>query len=260
MKILVYNKIDKCIEILAVLRIHVAFSSKQKYGVMFRLSGGRWIFIPLESKESANEYIRKLYHTEQLDLTKTPIESNSPYGTMDQNDSSAAKDAAVPEEHLTKAAHLHHLPLLSDPFYDAIAKEFLMIFEEADIEYNPELLSEEYIEQVLKNNSDSLSVQQLLQCKEPVKYIYHAMRMVSITPQEKVDTHIVIKTEDVLKYLEEPERVALDNMIGKIMRGRSIDHKCPANHYYICNKDEPYADTVKGVIMGGETVKNSGLN
>ena len=68
-------------------------------------------------------------------------------------------------------------------------------------------------------------------------------------------THIVLKREDIFKYLEEPEQVALDVMMEKIMRGREEDGKKRLNSYYVVNKDEPYAEVVHGVIMGGEAVK-----
>lgn len=73
---------------------------------------------------------------------------------------------------------------------------------------------------------------------------------------EKVDTHIVIKKDDALKYLEKPEQIALEEMLNKISNGRAKDRKKPVNHYYICNEDEPYADIVRGVILGGEGVKS----
>ena len=44
-------------------------------------------------------------------------------------------------------------------------------------------------------------------------------------------------------------------MLNKIMSGRIKDKKVPVNHYYLCNEDEPYADIVRGVILGGEGVK-----
>lgn len=75
---------------------------------------------------------------------------------------------------------------------------------------------------------------------------------------EKVDTHIVIKKEDALKYLEETEQIVLEDMLNKISQGRANDKKKPNNHYYICNEDEPYADIVRGVILGGEAVKANG--
>lgn len=71
----------------------------------------------------------------------------------------------------------------------------------------------------------------------------------------KVNTHIVLKREDVLKYLEEPEQVALDNIMYKIMRGRTGDRKPRLNYYYVVNRDEPYAEAVYNVIIGGEAVK-----
>lgn len=75
---------------------------------------------------------------------------------------------------------------------------------------------------------------------------------------EKIDTHIVLKREDILKYLEEPEQIALENMIVKIITGRERDQKHPVNNYYICNTDEPYAEVVHGVIIRGEATKMGG--
>ena len=72
---------------------------------------------------------------------------------------------------------------------------------------------------------------------------------------EKVNTHVVIKREDILKYLEEPEQIALEEMLNKITRSRAKDNKKPTNNYYVVNKDEPYAEVVHGIIIGGEAVK-----
>ena len=41
------------------------------------------------------------------------------------------------------------------------------------------------------------------------------------------------------------------------MRGREEDGKKRLNSYYVVNKDEPYAEVVRGVIMGGEAAKES---
>lgn len=72
---------------------------------------------------------------------------------------------------------------------------------------------------------------------------------------KKENTHVVVKREDILKYLEEPEQIALEEMLNKIIRGRAKDHKKPINNYYVVNKDEPYAEVVHGIIIGGEAVK-----
>lgn len=72
---------------------------------------------------------------------------------------------------------------------------------------------------------------------------------------DKNYTHIVIKKEDVLKYLTEVEYQSLENILVTISRGRTEDNKKPINDYYICNKDEPYAEMVHGVIIGGEYQK-----
>ena len=77
---------------------------------------------------------------------------------------------------------------------------------------------------------------------------------------EKANTHVVIKREDILKYLEEPEQIALEEMLNKITRGRAKDNKKPTNNYYVVNKDEPYAEVVHGIIIGGEAVKEQSLS
>lgn len=74
---------------------------------------------------------------------------------------------------------------------------------------------------------------------------------------EKVNTHIVIKREDALKYLTEVEYQNLEQLLSTISKGRSEDGKNPYNNYYICNTDEPYAEVVHGVIMGGEAAKGN---
>lgn len=72
---------------------------------------------------------------------------------------------------------------------------------------------------------------------------------------DKVNTHIVIKREDATKYLTVMEYKALEEIQNVIIRGRARDHKKPINNYYICNMDEPYAEVIHGVIIGGEAVK-----
>lgn len=69
-------------------------------------------------------------------------------------------------------------------------------------------------------------------------------------------THIVIKKEDALKYLPEPAFQSLCQMLNIIAEGRNADGKKPVNEYYICNIDEPYAEMVHGVIVGGEHAKS----
>ena len=77
---------------------------------------------------------------------------------------------------------------------------------------------------------------------------------------KKENTHIVIKREDALKYLTEVEYQTLEEFMNIIIRGRAKDHKKPINNYYICNTDEPYAELVHGVIIGGETTKANNNN
>lgn len=73
----------------------------------------------------------------------------------------------------------------------------------------------------------------------------------------KKNMYIVIKQEDARKYLSREEIHSLINTIGKISNGRMEDNKHPDNTYYVCNTDEPYADAVHKVIIGGEALKNN---
>lgn len=69
---------------------------------------------------------------------------------------------------------------------------------------------------------------------------------------DKVNTHIVIKREDVQKYLSKNEQQTLDQLLEVVRNGRSSDGKKPTNTYYICNTDESYAEKVLNVIMRAE--------
>lgn len=73
----------------------------------------------------------------------------------------------------------------------------------------------------------------------------------------KKNMYIVIKQEDAKKYLSREEIHSLINIIDKISNGRMEDNKHPDNTYYVCNTDEPYADAVHKVIIGGEALKNN---
>lgn len=77
---------------------------------------------------------------------------------------------------------------------------------------------------------------------------------------EKANTHIVIKRADAFRYLTEAEYQTLEEIQNTIIRGRAKDMKKPINNYYICNIDEPYAEVVHGVIIGGEAVKAKQTN
>ena len=73
----------------------------------------------------------------------------------------------------------------------------------------------------------------------------------------KKNMYIVIKREDAQKYLSNDEIEKLIYMLEKISDGRVKNNKHPDNTYYVCNTDEPYADAVHNVIIGGEALKNS---
>lgn len=70
------------------------------------------------------------------------------------------------------------------------------------------------------------------------------------------NTHVVVKAEDIENYLDIAERSRFAELLEKIEGGRRVYGKKTGNTYYICNTDEPYAELVHGIILGGEAVKN----
>ncbi len=71
---------------------------------------------------------------------------------------------------------------------------------------------------------------------------------------------VVIKKEDALKYLPEPMLQSLETILNTIASARAENGKKPINEYWICNKDEPYAEMVHGVIVAGEISKYDDKN
>ena len=69
----------------------------------------------------------------------------------------------------------------------------------------------------------------------------------------KTNTHIVIKREDIHKYLTDNQIKYLYAILNTIADGRKKDGKKTDNSYYICNTDESYADEVLEVILKAES-------
>lgn len=67
--------------------------------------------------------------------------------------------------------------------------------------------------------------------------------------------YVVIKNEDALRYLPEPMLQSLETILNTIVSARAKNGKPPVNEYWICNKDEPYAELVHGIICTGERAK-----
>lgn len=76
----------------------------------------------------------------------------------------------------------------------------------------------------------------------------------------KENMYVVFKREDALQYLTEIELQSLEHILLTIEQGRVSDGKKPFNQYYVCNVDEPYAQVVHGVIIGGEATKANNGN
>ena len=72
------------------------------------------------------------------------------------------------------------------------------------------------------------------------------------------NTHLVVKIDDIRRYLSTDQLISLNRMLDDIENGRKIDGKAPSNTYYICNTDEPYAKDVENIILEGEKEKELG--
>ena len=66
---------------------------------------------------------------------------------------------------------------------------------------------------------------------------------------------LVLKSEDIQKHLSEEEQEQLLHMTQKIGAGRIQEGKNPFNEYWVCSKDEPYANVVYHNILIGEKIK-----
>lgn len=75
-----------------------------------------------------------------------------------------------------------------------------------------------------------------------------------MTVKRKTNTHVVVKTEDIHKYLTVSEVMIMELLLRQVHRGRLGDKK-PVNDYLVVNEDEPYAKDVLALILEGEEAK-----
>jgi hypothetical protein len=66
--------------------------------------------------------------------------------------------------------------------------------------------------------------------------------------------YLVLKWEDINKYLTDEEYGTLSNYLDKISAGRVLLGK-KENSYVVVNEDEPYTNIVWGLIELGEFLK-----
>ena len=76
----------------------------------------------------------------------------------------------------------------------------------------------------------------------------------------KKNTHLILKVEDINKYLTQNEKLTLLLKIENKINGGRIEDSKKLNEYYICNKDEHYAqdvfDLIKRNTMLREVIEN----
>lgn len=69
--------------------------------------------------------------------------------------------------------------------------------------------------------------------------------------------HIVIKIDDLIKYVKAPVKLALlENDLEDIQAGRKSEGKDPIPDYLVINTDEPYAALVQNIILGKATTND----
>ena len=76
---------------------------------------------------------------------------------------------------------------------------------------------------------------------------------------DRINTHIVIKRLDAITYLTDEENMIFNMLYQKIVEGRKAEGK-PEAEYYICNKDEPYAEEVIELIKKRDSEKNNQID
>jgi len=59
---------------------------------------------------------------------------------------------------------------------------------------------------------------------------------------------LVVKTDDMKKYLNVRQYNQLSNLMGIIHRGRSVDGKPQVNEYTVINMDESYIDEIIAIL------------
>ena len=65
----------------------------------------------------------------------------------------------------------------------------------------------------------------------------------------KEEKYLVLKLDDIEKYLTDREKFALTNVCLRIREGRDLDGK-KQNHYVVVNEEETYAEKVWDLILG----------
>lgn len=65
----------------------------------------------------------------------------------------------------------------------------------------------------------------------------------------KEEKYLVLKLDDIEKYLSEKDRRYLTHICDEINIHRFFDGKS-ANHYVVVNEDEPYSEKVWDLILG----------
>jgi hypothetical protein len=66
---------------------------------------------------------------------------------------------------------------------------------------------------------------------------------------------LVLKREDISRYLTEQQILNLGECISAVQVGRQNDGKNPVNDYWVVNQDEPYAKKILQAILRGEKTK-----
>lgn len=82
------------------------------------------------------------------------------------------------------------------------------------------------------------------------------MTLQQIGERRKEEKYLVLKLEDIGKYLNETEKHHLSDICDTINVGRFLDGKA-SNHYVVINEDEPYSEKVWDLILGRDHASSS---
>ena len=72
---------------------------------------------------------------------------------------------------------------------------------------------------------------------------------------QREEKYIVIKLDDIKKYLDSESVDNLNKILNVVRTGRAADNKTPENRYVIVNQKEDYIEEVWSLIELGERAK-----
>lgn len=82
-----------------------------------------------------------------------------------------------------------YFPMEDIPFWDCIGRKFIELLSNSQIELETELFTENFINQILNHNQNSILAKELLIYKEPVRYIQYVIALYTLMSMKTILNH-----------------------------------------------------------------------